>query len=54
MAIDNPKDKSDAEKLAKQLELKGITDKLVLDGIDEILHVFFTSFFLCFWILVFL
>ena len=28
--------------------------ELVLDAVDEILHVFFTSFFLCFWILVFL
>ena len=36
MAIDNPKDKSNAQKLAKQLELKGITDKLVLDGIASV------------------
>ena len=28
--------------------------ELVLDAVDEILHVFFTSFFLCFLILVFL
>ena len=28
--------------------------ELVLDGVNEILHVFFTSFFLCFWIFAFL
>ena len=35
----------------------GINDclvELVLDAVDEILHVFFTSFFLCIWVLVFL
>ncbi|HLW10753.1 MAG TPA: protein-L-isoaspartate(D-aspartate) O-methyltransferase, partial [Fermentimonas sp.] len=36
MAEDNPKYKTDAEKLAKQLELKGISDTLVLKAIASV------------------
>jgi len=36
MAKDNPKYKTDAEKLAKQLELKGISDTLVLKAIASV------------------
>ena len=43
MSIDSPKDKPEAIKLAKQLERKGITDKLVLEAIASVAHEFVDS-----------